>query len=156
MRAVRALGAAAALCLALVADAVRAQAVDPMTQCLTEHTSPADRIVLIRWVFAGMSSSDAVKDLASVAPEKRTESIRAAGKLVERLLTRDCRPQTVARLKADPDAMKESFGKLGERAMMDLMQDPRVLAVFAGIIQYVDLNAMMGLMLESGVAPSQR
>lgn len=144
----------AALSLALcgIAGAAPAMAApaDALGQCLSAKTSDADRVVLVRWIFAGMARSEATRDMANLTEEQRVAAVRKAGALLERLLTVDCRAETVAEMKINPDALEASFGTLGERAMEDLMRDPQVAGTFAGIIQYIDMNKFASVLVESG------
>lgn len=140
---------------ALATGTAQAQSADPLGRCLAAKTSAADRVTLVRWVFTGLASSKAVKDMAQIPEAKRVESIRAAGKLVERLLLRDCRAEAVVRLKGNPQALQASFGQLGERAMQDLMKDAEVVAVFAGVVQYLDMGQLTMLLAEGGAFGGQ-
>lgn len=139
-----------ALCALVPAAPAKAAPVDALGQCLNAKASDADRVVLVRWIFAGMARSEATRDMANLTEEQRVAAVRKAGLLLERLLTVDCRAETIAEMKADPDALEKSFGTLGERAMEDLLRDPHVAATFAGIIQYIDMNKFASVLVESG------
>lgn len=145
---------AAALMAAGLGGAIPAQAApaDPFGQCMASHTSDADRVALIRWVFAGVARSSAVQDLARVSDAQRADAMRGAAKVVERLVTRDCRSEAVAAMRRDPSNLQRSFGAIGQRAMLDMMKDPAVVSTFAGILQYLDMGAVTALMLEGGLA----
>ncbi|MHA6718280.1 hypothetical protein ACX40Y_02395 [Sphingomonas sp. RS6] len=139
---------AAALSAALPAQA---QTNPALSACLKAHTSKADRTTLVRWIFAGIAGSESVKDLSQVTEAQRTETMRGAGRVINRLLTTDCRAEALGALKAGgPNGMQSAFGQLGESAMVDLMSDPAVLGTFAGIVQYVDMGALVKLMMDSG------
>jgi len=125
---------------------------DDLSKCLVQKTNDADRTLLIQWVFAAMSASPAVKSMSSTTAEQREEYSRKAGILFQRLLTGDCRKETVNALKYDGVAtFAESFRLLGEVAMGGLMKDPAVNAVLdqlgAGIAnkEFVDLAKEAGL-----------
>lgn len=152
MRVKSLLAAAAAFWALGIGNPALAQSGDAFGQCLSQHTTVQDRAALVRWVFAGMAQSTAVRDMAEVSPAKRAEAIRGAAGIVQRLLTRDCRGEAVARLKSNPGAVQQSFGRLGQRAVEDLARDPAVVATFAGILQYVDMTALAQLMLEGGLS----
>jgi hypothetical protein len=140
--------AIAAALVALTAIPAQARADDPLARCLKARTSAADRTVLVRWMFVGMSNSAAVKDMVKVSEAQRVEANQRAGKLLERLLVRDCRTETIAQMKADPQALQRSFSPLGETAMQDLMRDPEVAKGFSGVIQYIDMTQLMTVLLE--------
>lgn len=135
----------------LAALPAQAQTSPALAVCLKSHTTKADRTVLVRWIFAGIARSDMVKDLSQVSDAQRTEAMRSAGGVISRLLTTDCRSEALAAMKSGgPNGTQAAFGQLGETAMMDLMADPAVLGTFAGIVQYVDMGALMKLMMDSG------
>jgi hypothetical protein len=127
----------------------RAQATDPLGICLATHANAQDRAALVRWVFAAMARSAAVRDMVEVSEAKRAEATRGAAAIVERLLTRDCRAEAVMKLRTSPNTMQRSFTELGARATQDLLRDPAVIASFAGILQHVDMAAFGALVLES-------
>lgn len=152
MRVKRVIAAAAAFWAIGVCTPAWAQSGDAFGQCLATHTTAQDRSALVRWVFAGMAQSASVRDMAVIPEAKRVEAIRGAAAIVGRLLTQDCRAEALERLKSNPAAMQQSFGRLGQRAVEDLAKDPAVVATFAGIIQYIDMSAFASLMLEGSLA----
>lgn len=142
--------AAAMLTLASLASPAMAAPEDALSQCLVAKTTAADRVALIQWVFAGMARSEAARDMASVSEAQRVAAMRKAGALVERLMTVDCRTETIAQMKSDPAAIENAFGTLGKRAMDELIRDPQVEGTFTGIIQYIDMNKFVSMLVESG------
>ncbi|MET0307558.1 MAG: hypothetical protein ABW023_02525 [Sphingomonas sp.] len=152
MRVKRVVAAAVAFCTVAICAPAWAQSGDAFGQCLATHTTAQDRSALVRWVFAGMAQSASVRDMAEIPEAKRVEAIRGAAAIVGRLLTHDCRAEALARFKSNPGAMQQSFGRLGQRAVEDLAQDPAVIATFAGIVQYIDMTAFARLMLEGGLS----
>jgi hypothetical protein len=144
---------AAALSIAASAPAQASTYSDALTRCLTQKTTLSDSGVLVRWVFAGMALSPVVRSMTNVTEAQRDALTREAGKLFERLLTVDCRAETVEAMKHDGmEVIQVSFGALGEHAMGVIIQDPQVLAAFAGAIRYVDMNKLTALVLEAGPA----
>lgn len=147
------LWAASALLSAFVGAApASAQAASPLSQCLLAKAGEADRMVLVQWIFAGMARGQATKDMARVTEEQRIDSMRKAGALIQRLMLVDCRPETIAAMKSDPNSLQAAFGTLGEQAMVTLMADPAVDATFSGISEYVDIGKFAALMVEAGAA----
>ncbi|MFZ5748895.1 MAG: hypothetical protein ACOY45_14720 [Pseudomonadota bacterium] len=126
------------------------QASDPLTRCLVSKTSPDDRKAMIRWVFGAMSASPAITDLTTTTQSQRDALAKQAGALYTRLLTQDCRAETLAILRSrGVDGLKASFGVLGEVAMNDLMTAPAVATELGKLIGNMDLGALTTLMLEA-------
>jgi hypothetical protein len=146
------LAAAAALGSFLAAPA-QAQARDPFGDCLRAHSSRADRDILVRWVFAAVAQSAAVRDMVRMDEGRRVQASQQAGQLITRLVTRDCRAQAMDRMKRDPGALQNSFTALGRVALMDLAQDPNVVGTLAGVLQYTDMGSITMMLMEGGLRP---
>jgi hypothetical protein len=70
--------------------------------------------------------------------QQETMSRRTAG-LIQRLMTEDCRTETVAALKYEgTSAVETAFGTLGEIAMTSLMSHPDVAKALEGLSKYLD------------------
>lgn len=123
-------------------------------KCLVAKTSDGDKAVLIRWIFIAISASPAIKDLASVGDQQRTENAKSVGALMGRLLTVDCRKEAVLGLKYEGDsAIETSFGILGEAAMAGLVNNPTAIAGLGAPQKYLDMKAMDDLFREAGIEP---
>ncbi|UYY76515.1 hypothetical protein [Sphingomonas sp. R1] len=133
--------------------AAQAQGRDPFGECLRTHSSRADRDVLIRWVYAAVSQSAAVRDMVRLDENRRVQASQQAGQLITRLVTRDCREQAMDRIKRDPGAIQNSFTALGRAALMDLAQDPAVVGTLAGVLQYTDMGSITMMLMEGGLRP---
>lgn len=124
-------------------------ATDDLSQCLVQHTTKADRVVLVRWIFAAIASNPKVSNLAQITPEQgRSFSAGAAG-LMQRLLLDDCHAQTVAALRENPQAPRMAFEVLGKVAAEELMADPSVASFMSGLDPYVDQGRINALMEEA-------
>lgn len=122
---------------------------DDMARCLVAKTSAADKTSLVRWIFANAALHPEVASIATITPEQRTGMDKAAGQLVERLLTVDCREQTTAALKYEGDmAMQLSFQVLGQVAMQELMAHQAVSAGFEVFTQYMDMSKIEQLQVK--------
>lgn len=100
---------------------------DDLSKCLVKSTSTTDRVVLVRWMFAMLALHPAVQPLASVSAEQREGASKTAAGLFARLLTADCRNESVSALKYEGvAAIGSSFQVLGQVASRDLMTDPNV------------------------------
>lgn len=134
----------AAACLALLALAVAppasaGPATDKLSTCLVQHTSPADRELLVRWIFAAMASHPGVKDMSAVSPETARKLNRDTGALFQELIVVRCRAETTAAFAADGQAaINGAFEVLGKVATQGLMGDPQVDAFIADMAASLD------------------
>lgn len=130
---------------------------DDLSKCLVQKTSDDDRTLFMQWTFAAMSASPAVKSMSSTTPAQREDYTRKASQLFQRLLTVDCRKETVNALKYDGVAtFAESFRQLGEAAMDGLMKDPAVDAVFTELGAGIAGKEFVDLVTESGIAAEKQ
>jgi hypothetical protein len=128
---------------------------DDVTRCIVKSTSDDDHIILVRWVFAAMALHPAIKTYASVSEVDRAGFNKQVGDMVTRLLTKDCRKETVTALKYEGTGfMEQSFKALGEIAMGGLMAAPEVNAGFAELTKAMDLKAIVELAVEAGRPPA--
>ncbi len=127
---------------------------DDVTRCVVKATSDADRLALVRWVFAAMALHPDLKAMAVVTPEDRTQINQTMSRLVERLLTQDCRKETVDAIKYEgSDFLGTTFKSLGEIAMGGLMSNPDVGKGFRDWAATMDTKIFDGLATEAGRPP---
>lgn len=116
---------------------------DEMSKCLVRSTSEADKTLLIKWIFAAMSTHPDVRSLSAVTPEKGEQLNRETAKLVMRLLTRSCKTETRQAVEFEgEDTFKASFGVLGQVAMQGLMANGEVSNYFSGFEKYLDAQEL--------------
>lgn len=146
---------ASVLCLALTAaPAFAGTYSDEMGKCLVAHSSAEDQTDLILWLFAAMARHPAVKPYATISDDQRAAIDLKGGKLVERLLTVDCRSETVTALKYEgSSAFENSFSLLGQVAMRGLMADPSVAESMGALARGIDGQKIKELYTEAGVPP---
>ncbi len=123
-----------------------------LSECLIAKTSPDDRLLLIKWIFAVISASPQVKDLSAVTPAQRDALSKQAGGVFSRLVTVDCRAQAVESLKQNGDtALEKAFGTLGEYSMEGLVKDPAVGSAMVGLLAGVDITEWAKVQVEAGI-----
>ena len=145
------------LALALAASgAARAGAyADAMGKCLVKSSSQADRSTLMVWLFVAMSAGPAVQSMSTATPAQRDDANKQAAALLERLLTQDCRSETVDALRNEgPAAIQQSFMVVGQVAMASLMQDPAVMGQVQGVARYLDIQKFTSLLADT--APEKK
>jgi hypothetical protein len=100
---------------------------DALSRCLLASSSESDRATLTRWVFAAMSAHPSVADLSRVSAAQRDAAARAGAALFERLITVDCRKETLATLKHEGrEGFAASFQQFGTGSMRGLISHPAV------------------------------
>jgi hypothetical protein len=134
----------AALAAALALAPLTAHAgpyTDALGKCVSKSATAADQVVLVTWLFGAISAHPAFEDYSKVTPAQREELNKKAALLIQRLLTEDCRQQTVDAVKHEgTDSIGTSFGVLGEVAMESMMSEPKVQANFTGLEKYLDAS----------------
>lgn len=125
---------------------------DDLSRCLVEKTSKADQTYLVKWMFAAVSAGSEVKAMASITQEQRTAYSLGVGKLMTRLLTVDCRAETVKAVKYDgASSIETGFELLGKVAMQTMLADPAVAAELGGLEKGADLAALKSVFEEAGI-----
>jgi hypothetical protein len=138
--------------LAMAQPAAASVYSDDLGKCLVAKTSDQDKIALVQWIFVAISASNTVKDMASITPQRREVHIRAVAALFDRLLEVDCRSETIAAVKYDgADAIKISFGLLGQVATKLLMTDPAVDSSVGEFTKYIDAGKLAAVLAEGGL-----
>jgi hypothetical protein len=119
---------------------------DELSKCLVASTTAADRVDLVKWMFAAASSHPAVRPMSTVTPAQLDAANRKMGALVMRLLTETCVQQTRDALKYEGAAtLQTSFQVLGQVAGRELFTSPEVKEALSGLDQYVDGEKVQAL-----------
>lgn len=148
--------ASLALCTALAAPSMAAAGplTDKLGQCLVASATPADRTVLMRWMFTMMVLHPDIQDLAQIDPAKSEDASKQAGALFQRLLVADCRADFIAAYRAEQMvAVQGSFQVLGQVAGEGLFSAPEVAAGMSSLVSHVDQNEMNALFTEAMQQP---
>jgi len=142
---------------ALMMSAMPAQAGvfgDSLARCLVTAAKEEDRSAIMKWLFAAMAANPQIAPMAKVTPADREDLTRRFAQISERLLTDDCRSETVQALRNEgPGVIEAGFRVLGEAAMRGLMSDPATSAALGGADQYLDKTKWGALMREAGLTP---
>lgn len=116
---------------------------DDLSKCLSDNTSGKDRKDLAIWVFTVMASHPEILTISSIKVEDKTIAEKTVGKLYNRLLTEDCKPQIDTAYKnRSPRAIQSAFEQLGRLAMLELMSNEKVIESFSGPAKYINLEKL--------------
>lgn len=149
--------AAAAALVALACGASAGVYSDDMGKCLVKSSSPEDQVMLVKWIFAAMSEHPAVKPMTKLTTDEREGYNRQAAALMQRLMTVDCRKETIAAMKNEGNsAIEAAFSLLGEVAMRGLMTDPQVQKGIEGLGKGLDEKAFKELTNEATGLPEAK
>jgi hypothetical protein len=137
-----------------IADSARAGVyADDLAKCLVKSATAADQTTFVAWAFGAMSNHPAVRRYSNFTAAQREDLTRTVGMLYERLMTVDCRAETVAALKYEGDsAVAAGFNVLGQVAFRGLMTDPAVTSALESLGQVVDRKKFEALGVEAGMA----
>ncbi|CAN7537227.1 hypothetical protein LJR164_003784 [Phenylobacterium sp. LjRoot164] len=146
--------AAAAAALVLAAYGSTAQAGlygDDLSKCLVKASSPQDRNDMVLWIYGAMSLHPEVKPYSKLTTVQHDAVTKKAAALTQRLLTVDCRKETIDALRYEgPATMQAAFGVLGQVAMADLMSDQQVAQGMSNMGTYLDTEKLEALGAEAG------
>lgn len=116
---------------------------DELSKCLVRSSTPADKAVLVRWMFSMMALHPEVSQLATVQPARRKELNQQMAALLQSLLTKSCNQEARAAFQHEGQGIFEaSFNVLGQTAGRELFTDPGVAAGLAELGGFVDANAL--------------
>ena len=112
---------------------------DDLSKCLVKSSSDADKNLLIKWLFAGVTLHSELKGMSSVSDAQREELSKAIAKVVERLLTDSCKTELQAAVKYEGrTTLVGSFQVLGQVAAMGMFSDQNVSAFMSGFVNHLD------------------
>ncbi len=119
---------------------------EALSSCVTNATTDADKIVLMRWLFVAMSRHPSVTELANVSDAQRVDANRQMGALVNKLLLDACPNQTRAAVASGGEqALQAAFSAFGAQAMRTLMNNPDVNAGVIEMTAYLDQQRLAAL-----------
>jgi hypothetical protein len=156
----RRLAVAFALLLALWAPASLARAgvyTDELTKCVVKHANDADRTAFVAFIFSAMSVHPSVQAYSTISEVQRDELSKAVAGLTQRLLTEDCRTETVAALKNEGFSVFQApFSALEDAAMGDLTKNPAVHKELGRFASQLDPAKFLPVLKEAGMqAPAK-
>ena len=117
----------------------------------------ADRSAFVVWIYSAMSIHPAVSGYSKLTDTQRNALSKTAAELLQRLMTEDCRAETIAALKYEgSSAIEGSFNTLGQVAMRDLISNPEVAKSFEKLGSYIDAAKFEALGKDAGMpAPAK-
>lgn len=121
---------------------VRAQ--DALTKCLVESSSPEDKRILVKWVFAVIAQHPDIASMTQIDAAQRVVIDRDAAGVFQKLLAEQCAaPLRAAVKQSGTDAIGRSFQALGTSAATDMLQNPQVVSSGAGLLKHLDMQRIL-------------
>lgn len=125
---------------------------DTLSKRLVESTTPADRSLLMRWIFAMISLNPEFKNFTTFTPEQRTDLNKQVAKLFQDLLTVRCAKEAKDAIRYEGGiALQSSFKVLGEVAARELFLNPKVAAGAAEFTNFIDKDKIKALLQDDAV-----
>ena len=116
---------------------------DQLSRCLVKSTSEADKELLIKWIYAAMSSHPKVQHMGNVSVAEGAKLNKITADLMVELLAVRCKKETKEAYQYEGESIFEaSFGVLGQVAMQGIMVDPNVSAYKAGLGESMDSSKL--------------
>jgi hypothetical protein len=132
------------------ATAHAGQYTEALSQCLVKSATPADRTALIVWIYGAISAHPDIKAYSAMTAAQHTEVSKTAAALFQRLMTVDCRAQSVGALKYEgTSAFSSAFETLGRVAMEGLVANPDVSREMGALDGFIDKSKLEALGRES-------
>lgn len=148
-----------ALALSLCAPAPFAHAgvySDDLSRCLVKSTTSQDQIAFMVWMFSAISRHPSVKAYTNLTDAQRDQASKQAAELMQRLMTVDCRPETVAAMKHEGEsALTSAFEVFGGAAMRGLTTDPEVAKGMEALGRHIDASKFEALAKDAGAPPAR-
>jgi len=128
---------------------------DALAKRLVESTTPAEKRILVRWMFAAMSLHPDLSDVVSMSSEQRTEANKAFAELITRMMTQTCATEAKAAMKYEgPSSLEYAFNVFGQVAARELFANPKVAAGMGELQKMVDGPAIQKALLDEPAAPA--
>lgn len=114
---------------------------DDLSKCLISKTTPAQKTILVNWMFSAMSLNPNVSKFASIPAQERKRFNVEMAHLFETLLTVSCRSETQLAVHNDGNqAIATGFNLLGQVAGRELFQNPEVAKGMSDLDKYIDMG----------------
>lgn len=128
-----------AMVLCLCSSVMAGPFTDEMSRCIVQKTTQSDKTLLIKWIFAAMSSHPDVESMSNISPKLKEDLNKQAAEMIMKLLTVRCNEECKQAVKYEgADSLKTSFELLGRVAMQGIMTDRQVKEYLSGMDKYLD------------------
>jgi len=131
------------LACSLAAPAHAGPKSEALGQCLVKSSTTQDQLVLVRWMFSAMVQHPELKELSRLDDAQREKIDADVAASIQRLITRDCRPQARAVIQEEGMiAFQSAFEVFGRVAAQSIFGHPAVNAAMGGLDKHFDSKEM--------------
>ncbi|MEO1942035.1 MAG: hypothetical protein ABGW77_03990 [Campylobacterales bacterium] len=115
-------------------------------ECLVNHTTNADKVLLVKWIVGSYAHHPALKGMIKVDETQFQKSEKDVAKLFERLIGKDCKEEfNVAFQRKGEMAVAEAFGMLGKVAGVEVSNNPYVRKNLDAFTKYISPTFLSSL-----------
>lgn len=112
---------------------------DELKKCLVESSSPKDLTLLVRWIAKAINAHPQLSDISALSERKKADIDQQLARYFERVLFEDCQAPVRDLIKYEnADGMRVAFEFLGQVAMKQVMEDPRVTQSVSDFSKYIN------------------
>ncbi|QSX31006.1 hypothetical protein [Shewanella cyperi] len=116
---------------------------DDLSRCLVESSTSKDKSTLVKWMFTSMALHPDVASMASITPEQREASDKAAAEMIFKLMTQTCLTQAKKAIQYEgPLAIQQGFSVFGQVAGQELFANPNVAQALNGLEKHIDAEKL--------------
>ena len=106
--------------------------------CLVDNLNGKERKDLAKWIFFAMAAHPEIHQYLKASSKTVEASDKYVGKLITRLLTKNCPTELRRAHQADPRAIRAGFQLVGQVAMQELMTNQNVMKAITNYGKYTD------------------
>jgi len=123
---------------------------EKLSNCISGSITEADRKEISKWLFVCMAHNKEVSSVSFIKEEDILKAEKAAGLIMNRIITHDCKSQIESAVKNnDMSSVNDAFKYLGKVGMDELLSDQNVKKEIHRKDKYIDREYLMRLELLS-------
>ena len=112
---------------------------DALARCVVEKTENDEKILFIKWMYAGMSKHPQLAGLSTISDRQSKQLSQVTADMVVSLMVDRCTIETQQAIDYEGEqAFVSAFEILGTSSMMELMRNQRVNEYLSNLDQYID------------------
>ena len=112
---------------------------DALARCIVEKTESDEKIIFIKWLYAGMSKHPQLAGFSTISDSQAEQLSQVTADLVVSLMVDRCADETIQAIYYEGEqAFLKAFESLGTSAMMTLLRNSRVNDYLSNLDQYID------------------
>ena len=119
---------------------------DDLGKCIVERTSPEDKLLVVQAVYAAMSKHPEIVSFSRISRQDDAKFKKEFARIFTDLIVDSCRSEAKLAFRYEGEyAFQQAFELLGQVAMVELMQNPRVSNYFEQLGNEIDASKFEGV-----------